>query len=225
MAEERRYSDHEIERIFSIAAGTTPAPRDAGTGGGLTLPELQEIGSDVGLSPAEVARAAALLDGQGLEQRRVTIAGIPIGVERTFSLPRAPTGREWAMLVAELRRSFAAQGTISSTGELWEWRNGNLFASIEPTSDGYRLRLGTRKGSAPFLAVAGAGWLLVGSAVLSGGDPPGGMFGLFLSLCFLVPLLRLPWWAKLREEQMEAIGKWMLDMLREPAKLDPGPAT
>src|ERR1700741_1755290 len=106
MPDERTYGEEEVAQIFEAAAArrgpgsTAPVPTK-----GLTLAELQAIGGEVGLAPERVAEAAAALDLRR-DVRRRTELGMPVGVGRTIDLPRAPTDREWEMIVADLRETF-----------------------------------------------------------------------------------------------------------------------
>lgn len=164
MAEERRFKEEEIRAIFQAA---TESPDFTGspdstestipTGGDLTLRDLQEIGMEVGIRPEEITAAARALDKRQEVAPRRTYLGMPISVGRTVDLPRAPTDREWTILVSELRETFRARGKVVSHGDLREWTNGNLHASVEPTETGYRLRLGTLKTSAVPTVTAGRG--------------------------------------------------------------------
>ena len=115
---------------------------------GLTLAELQAIGHEVGLPPERIFEAASALDRRREVPPSRTSLGVPISVGLTVDLPRAPTDREWDMLVAELRTTFRARGRVESTGGSRQWVNGNLHAYVEPTQSGYRLRMGTLKGNA-----------------------------------------------------------------------------
>src|SRR5688500_8812402 len=145
---ERRYTEEEIAEIFKSATENPDVRRSAT---GLTLPELQDIGREVGLSPEAVAQSAARLDratpGDMRLPARVTRRqlGLPLGVGRTVDLPRKLTDAEWEQLVVDLRTTFDAQGRVGGQGSLREWRNGNLRAMIEPTPAGERLRLQTFK--------------------------------------------------------------------------------
>lgn len=219
MSDDRRYTPAEIETIFQIAASEPPASGGDSARDGLTLPELQTIGEEVGLPPERVAEAAAWLDRRR-PVRRLTTAGAPVGLQMSFDLPRAPTDREWGMLVAELRRTFGAEGRIGATGGMWEWRNGNLYAAIEPTKEGYQLRMGTRKGDAPGLALAGLMMLFVAVGVFQSGVIALPILLLLLGLLFLTPLVRLRRWADLRESQMERIGQWTTELIGTGAEAD-----
>jgi hypothetical protein len=216
MSNERRYSEEEIAEIFEGAA----APRltrgpDRSKSEGLSLGDLQAIGREVGLEPDRIAEAAAALDRRHREERhRESYLWMPIGVGRTVELPRAPTDREWSLLVSELRETFRAEGKDKSWGDMRQWKNGNLRATIEPTEEGYRLRIATRKGNAAAANSLGITWLLVGLVMAVGGfvsgDPLDRAFlpTLFISLglaAFAFNILRLPRWAAEREQQIEYI--------------------
>ena len=216
MSDQRRYQEEEIKEIFESAAlARESGPRSLSTGAGLTLAELQEIGLEVGLAPERIADAAAALDRRGSTLPRRTHFGMPISVGRTVDLPRAPTDREWALLVAELRETFQAQGAVGSAGSLRQWTNGNLHAYVEPTETGHRLRIGTLKGNATelnYLGIVGIvmGLIILISSAIAGKLPE----GLFLSAVFGATgigamtsnVLRLPRWAQEREEQFEYIA-------------------
>lgn len=231
--DERRYGEEEVAAIFEAAAsprgpgGRALAPTDTG----LSLRELQAIGSEVGIAPERIAEAAAALQLRGSTPARRSYMGAPISVGRVVDLPRAPTDREWAMLVAELRQTFGAKGKESSTGEMRAWTNGNLHAYVEPTADGHRLRLGTLKGDAVVfgrMGIAGlVGGLVLFLALLVAGDVggledalgSGLLFALMGLLALVMNAFRLPRWAQERDEQMEQIATRALTLLRA----DPAP--
>jgi hypothetical protein len=214
MSDERTYRDDEVAEIFETAAarGDTnlPARRSAE---GLTLAELQAIGGEVGLAPERIAEAAAALDLRRDALRRSDF-GMPVAVRRTVDLPRAPTDREWEMLVAELRETFNARGRVGSRGDVREWTNGNLHAYVEPTPTGHRLRLGTTKGDATGLNRMGAAALVMAILwmvlFLAGGISEALVVPLMLALmgggALTYNAMRLPSWAGEREAQMEHIA-------------------
>jgi hypothetical protein len=229
MTEERRYQDEEIRAIFGAAA---EAPehinRTIPAAAGLTLRDLQEIGAEIGIPPERITAAARALDQRPAVVPRRTYLGLPIAVGRTVDLPRAPTDREWALLVSELRATFGARGRVEFQGDLREWSNGNLHASVEPTEVGYRLRLGTRKGSAVPTLTVGIAAILYGlvmfTILLLTGQIPEGMVAPALLVAFGAVTVgigapRLPAWAREREEQMEYIvGRAQTLIGSEPAE-------
>ncbi len=216
MMDERRYMEEESEEIFEAAATAGDSDRHAlSSAKGFTLAELQEIGREVGLAPERIADAATALEVRRSALPRRTSFGMPISVGRIIDLPRAPTDREWELLVGELRETFNAQGKVGSSGSVRQWTNGNLHAYIEPTEAGYRLRLGTLKGNAGVLnmmgiAGMGMGTVLFGALLLTGSladDMVGPLvFGVVGAATMISNLIRLPRWARRREEQMEYIA-------------------
>lgn len=231
MADERRYQDDEMRRIFEAASalpeeadtvpGRTLAAPDGG--GGFSLAELQDIGREVGLEPDRVAAAAAALDRPAsapAPQRR--LLGLPLSAGRTVALPRAPTDEEWEILVSEFRRTFEARGKVSGHGALREWTNGNLHAFVERTEEGHRLRMGTVKGGAVPTALGGAGALLFGIPIALGEFAKGQTAdGLIVMLIFVLSGLvmlagslgRLPAWARSRQAQMDGLAERAVALL------------
>ena len=213
---ERRYDDKEIAAIFRAATeeGPESPPREVARDEGLTLAELQAIGSEVGIPSDAVAQAARAVDVRlGAASR--TFLGLPIGVARTVNLNRRLTDEEWERLVVQLREVFNARGRTRVDGSLRQWTNGNLQVLLEPTETGHRLRFGTVHGGARASIGAGIAALGVTAAVaissaLGGtlGDAIPGIALLFAAGIGMIAsgALRLPRWARLRERQMEALA-------------------
>ena len=213
MGDEPRYREDEVREIFERAAVLAEGSA-RGSSDGLTLSELQAIGRDVGLAPDRIAEAASALELRRGALPRQTVLGLPVSVGRTVELPRAPDDREWEVLVAELRQTFRARGKERSSGGLRQWTNGNLFAFIEPSESGYRLRLGTTKGDGTALTYLGAGAVAVAIILtllsmlipLEQGFPDLLMLALGGAAAIGYNALRLPPWAAEREAQMEHIA-------------------
>ena len=216
MTTERRYAEEEIAEIFEAAASDRAADRRAlSPVGGLALAELQAIVGEVGIAPERIADAAAALDlRRGAAPRRKYL-GMPVSVGRTVELPRAPTDREWELLVAELRETFGAHGKDRSSGGLRAWSNGNLRAYVEPTETGHRLRLGTLKQNGVAIGQLGIGGLvaallmvffLMANGQLAEEAGVAMLFAAIGALALGSNALRLPRWAEEREQQMEYIA-------------------
>jgi hypothetical protein len=212
---ERRYNDDEVAAIFRAAAEDRQLPAASSTGDdGLTLAELQTIGREVGISADDVARAAIAIDVKRAATQR-TVFGLPIGVARTVELNRRMTDEEWELLVVRLREVFNARGRTNVDGSLRQWTNGNLHVLLEPTANGQRLRFGTYNGAAQ--AMIGAGTMMLGmagvvaiAAEIAGkfgrGMPGVAFFGLIGVGMIASGVFRLPRWARLRGNQMEALA-------------------
>ena len=115
-----RYSDHEVRLILKEAAELQE--REAGAAGardGLTLAELEQVASDVGLDPALVRRAAAKVDAKA--HAAPAFAGAPMRVilERALAgeLPEAAHER----VVDAVRLATGELGTVSIIGRTLTW--------------------------------------------------------------------------------------------------------
>jgi len=215
MSDERRYRDDEVAEIFEAASLPEVSRPGAQSAEGLTLTELQAIGREVGISPERIAEAASSLARTQPSIPRRTELGMPLSAGHVIDLPRALTDREWALVVADLRETFGARGKESSQGETRQWTNSNLHAFVEPTRTGYRLRLGTVKGDGMALNRMGGFAIVMG--LVTGYAPL--LSGHSLALPGMVALggigvgaiaynaLRLPRWARLREQQMKEVAE------------------
>ena len=215
MLDERTYREEEVAEIFEAAARPVPGSTALARAEGFTLAELQSIGGEAGLSPERIAEAAAAVELRRGAVRRKDL-GMPVSVGHTVDLPRAPTDREWEMIVADLRETFGARGRLGSREDVREWHNGNLYAYLEPTPTGDRLRLGTTKGDAVGLNRMGAMgvimalvWLVVFLVGYGPSQAPiiGPLLMFAVSAAALgYNALRLPGWALEREAQMEQVA-------------------
>lgn len=211
---ERRYTPDEVSAIFERASEkerTLPASSEAT---GLTLAELQDIAREVGISPESVSLAAESLDHTAAPTS-ATFLGLPISVARTVEFNRKISDTEWESLVADLRTTFAANGSLRYDGPFRQWTNGNLKAVVEPTPTGSRLRLLTMNGNARVQLVMGIAFLTAGlvsfaSANAAAGGASKSMAGLGIialigSGLFVSTVVRVRGWARLRLSQFEEV--------------------
>jgi hypothetical protein len=217
MAEERRYTDEEVEAILKAAAEVESSPQSLLPGSrGMTLSELQEIGREAGISPDAVRVAAGQLTLKPIDATR-RFLGLPLGVGRTIELERKLTDEEWDRLVVDLRHTFNARGLVRTEGSLRSWNNGNLQALLEPTQTGQRLRLRTVHGGARSMlqigaAMFGMAGVMTVVSLLKGTIPDTGFASSVATLGMLggsfigVAAIQLPSWARRRRQQMEEIA-------------------
>ena len=57
MNEPRRYDEQEVAEILRRATETDAAGMPLASGTGLTLAQIQQVGSEVGIAPARIASA------------------------------------------------------------------------------------------------------------------------------------------------------------------------
>jgi hypothetical protein len=176
MSEERRYQDHDVRQMLDLAIGQEDGPAHALPAvHGLTLPELQDIGREVGLPPDRITQAVAAFEGRGEFVPRGTALGLPTSVGTIVPLPRSPSDREWERLIGELRTTFGGKGEVAAHGGLREWSHGRLHACIEPTATGHRLRLADSNAAVGGVVLGGLviAFALLILVVLLGKDDPG----------------------------------------------------
>lgn len=177
MSESRRFSDDEVQQILEwaslddTAAASEPSRLGAPAGdraSGLTLQQLQDIAVEAGIDQTAVARAAERVARGELVPVEVRYSmGAPVAVAKTIELGRSVDDPTWDRIVVLLRDTFAARGRVRLEGGLREWSNGNLSAVLEPTANGHRLRVSTRKGDAAVFRLLGNVFLGV-PAMLAG---------------------------------------------------------
>ncbi len=227
---ERRFSESEIREVFERAAAEQERAVRRASDDGLTLAEMQEVATSAGISAEFVASAARSVALGEPEQGRLMVGPIPRGVYRTELLPAPPSDALWESLVADLRRTFSAQGKVSQVGRAREWHNSNLRVTLEPAGDGSRLRLQTRRPQYVEMAalasvVAAIGLLLAFVSSLNIGINPELMTnGLLMALggsgSALAVGIGQRTWASAREQQMEEVA----DRARERSAEEVRPA-
>ncbi|MES2123309.1 MAG: hypothetical protein V4503_01350 [Gemmatimonadota bacterium] len=209
---DRRYTDDEVAAIFERAAKADSSKAlvrpDAS---GLTLAALHEIGREAGISPEAISEAARSL-GAASRPTAERFLGLPLGVADRAEFDYQLTDLEWQELVGELRDTFLAKGRVREDGAFREWSNGNLHALVEPTANGFRLKLRTRKGNSQALMIGGGAMLGVSlvTALTSGlagtADVRGVTFMAVIGVgAFAFGALRLVGWARQRREQFQRI--------------------
>ena len=160
--------------------------------------------------------------------------GLPIGVGRTVELDRPLSDSDWERLVADLRETFEARGTVKYDGPFRQWINGNLQALLEPTPGGHRLRLQTLNGGSRALMSWGLATLGVATATLipvamagslsNSGSVVGVGFMAAIGLgMFAVGALRLPGWARRRRTQIEEVTARLVSAAETPPQDDRSP--
>lgn len=218
MSHSRRYDEEEIAEILELATTNEGAlqPGSKGTGEGLTLEQIQEIGSEVGIAPARIADAARAMGSRSLVGPTKTFLGAPSSVSRIVPIDRPLTDDEWTRLVVDLRATFDAVGKVTTEGTVRTWSNGNLQVHVEPAGDRYRVRMRTHKGNVrPKMAMSGMFLLMSVMMLLAPGG--GGLTFRFLFPALMLGAMglgqivitrgTLPGWALERANQMEGLAE------------------
>ena len=211
---DHQFSEDEAREVFARAAERQHAVQAQGEG--LSLDELRAIGREAGLDPAHIEAAARAVVLGAPEAGQTGLRILPRGVFRTDFLPAPPTDALWDQIVADARRTFSAQGKVSTGGGVREWRNGNLRVSLEPAADGSRLHLRSHRADrmqgAALLAAVGLVALVTMVGMLISGTTAGEIGSLIgLAAGMLAGALGVTSgqrrWAETRAEQMEGLAR------------------
>ena len=214
---DRRYSDEEVLEIIARASEKENESRTRlPPAEGMTLAELQKIGTEAGIAPELIAQAARSLDIAPAPTPPVFL-GLPLGAARTVRLERRMTDAEWEQLVVTLRETFNARGVIRHEGSFRSWSNGNLQCLVEPDGEGQRVRFRTIRGGARPMMFTGLGLMGYSAAAAVASMIIGPVSAEALAQAVPIALagaavfafgaLPLPRWAKLRQRQMDELAE------------------
>lgn len=174
---ERRYSDDEVREILRLAAEPErlPARQDPD---GMSLVELESIGSEVGISPAAIRQAASALESRAVAVPQPTggLLGAPstAAYERTVRV-RA-TADQHAEIVVAIRRAMGRHGVVTGSPDQLEWRArdavGGRYVTVQRIGDHTLVRVygNFRDGAGGFsLAIGSMGGVLAMMALKMAG--------------------------------------------------------
>ena len=218
MSDPKRYNEDEIAEILERATANegVAQPAGRGSGEGLTLEEIQEIGSEVGIAPTRIVDAARAMSNRDLVGPTKTFLGTPRSVSRIVPIDRPLSDDEWTRLVVDLRETFDAVGNVTTQGNLRTWTNGNLHVYVEPDGDRYRVRMRTHKGSVTPRMIMSAAFIFLAVFMVLDAIGEGASFRVLLpALMFggaglgalAITRATLPGWALERANQMEGLAE------------------
>jgi len=131
--ESRRFTDREVALVLRKASEIEETSGAAG-GGGLSLRDLQDIGREVGISPAAIAQAAARLEGTG--RRPALLRSAPLVRKTVHAVPGELNEEAVAGLVRLVDERADTTGSVSEALGSVRWtgrdRFWNLQVSVTP---------------------------------------------------------------------------------------------
>lgn len=157
----RRYDEDEVALILRTAANPSAAA-PAAHGTGLTLAQIQDIASEVGIDPHAVERAAHALALRDAPPASPVLGG-PVAPQYEQMVDVAVRSADYPDLVLAIRRAMGRQGIVSTELGALEWRardaGGGRYVSVRPMGERTLVRvLGNLRDSA-FLLFVGSGSL------------------------------------------------------------------
>ncbi len=120
----RRYSDEEVAQLLKRATELQAENRSGPRGGGLTLPELEEIGAEAGIDLRSLRQAAAELDTppeRGSVGRLFAGGPVRILLERTLPFEVSSAGLDSLIPIIEI--AAEAPGSGARVGSTLSWRS------------------------------------------------------------------------------------------------------
>ncbi|MHB1191970.1 MAG: hypothetical protein ACYC6F_02900 [Longimicrobiales bacterium] len=181
---DRRFTDKEVALILRRASDLeTRSPRSGASARGLTLKDLEEIASEVGIDPALVVRAVAELEGpRGLGSSSLVVGPGPVRRE-VRAVPRELSREELAELMRVVEIEVEDQGTVTEALGSVRWTSKGRFlstqVSFEPSRGETLMRVEERYSQAlrgilhgipaSYGAIFGLAWALEGLSLGAGG--------------------------------------------------------
>ncbi len=168
----RRFDEREVALILREAtrvvrgseAGSVD-PLTLGAGDGLTLEELKEIASEVGIDPSRVDQAARSLLVRPRPSPFQMFLGTPAQIRIQSELPAKLDDKDLSEALFEIRSVMSVQGTPAGSPGAWEWTSGSELGgrhvTIARTSTGTRLDVTGDFGNAA-RGAAGVGAVVAG---------------------------------------------------------------
>lgn len=203
MPSSRRYTDDEVHSIFERAAAKQEEAQraESASRAGLTLQELQEIGSEAGIDPSHIALAASEVSVRGADTsaEQQQLFGIPTRIGDSRRIEGHIGDEEWEQIVHELRNIFGRDGIAGELGRSREWtvtsRVGRFDrpVTVIPDEHGTLVTIDQEmKGQAIGLSIgtgvfylAMALFILLMNLFTASGQPPLGIAFMFLGMAGL----------------------------------------
>ena len=114
----RRYSEEEVSEMLKHATDLQAEETGSrpGSSGGMTLAEIQEIASEVGIEPRHLQTAAARLDHPEPSGLGVALAGGPLVVSVERVVPGEMREDDFARIVPDIQRVSTGHGNATLVG-------------------------------------------------------------------------------------------------------------
>ena len=197
---------------------TTARTRTSDTDAGLDMDDLRSIALETGIDVHALESAVARLDAKEMTPEVRRFLGIPVGTAYVSVVNGDLSDDAWHTLVADLRRTFHANGKLTSIGGIREWSNGNLRISAEPDRTGTRTHLIMQTSGGVGMNFLRFGGLLIAMGVIMflasmtvAPDPEAPLTGMMLALLGSGMMgfggLTNRVWTRTRYDQMKSVGE------------------
>lgn len=113
------YNSKEISAILKKAAEHSSADT-ADTSLGLSIEELEQVASEVGIDPKHIKRAAGEVDADS-KKGATNFWGGPFTYQKQILVEREITTDQWEEMLISIQNFFQAKGQVSSRTSVNEW--------------------------------------------------------------------------------------------------------
>ncbi len=113
------YTKKEVGEILKKAADNS-SKSDSELSDGLTIEELQQIASETGIDPEQIARAAAEIDVE-VDNQAPTFWGGPFSFNSQVLAEGEITDAQWEEMLISIRAFFKSNGEVTARKSVFEW--------------------------------------------------------------------------------------------------------
>lgn len=172
--DDRVYSDREVALVLKRASELEGERSPGGSGGGLTLAQLEEIAREAGLDPDLVAEAALELDARRPERTRSLLGPPPVN-RAVETVPGHPGEDALRRLIEVVDQQVPEDGIVTEALGTVRWTGrGKLRStqvSVGPSGDRTRIQVTRRfrEQIRPMLHLIPGVWGLVGGMGVAAG--------------------------------------------------------
>ena len=126
------YNEKEIGSILKRAAELSQ-DESGPNAAGLSIEELQQVGSEAGLDPDLILRAAAEMQQRG-PKRKKNFFGGPLSYSNDFVLDGEIDAATWEEMISSIRGSFKDPGQVSTRENVFEWTSQSETEKAQVTA-------------------------------------------------------------------------------------------
>jgi len=175
--DDRRYNDREFDLILRRAFELEErAPQSLPRAKGLSLVDIRSIASEVGLDPATIDRAVALLP----EERTGAVSkllGGPESISFEMEIDGELDQEDYGVVLQTIRRELKQRGESGTTGKVLDWktvgRTDQVFVTVTPRAGRTSVDVVADRKPALLLATffPALGWTLIATVVGASTEP------------------------------------------------------
>jgi hypothetical protein len=147
----RLFSEMEVSEILKRASSSRTR-QELSDADGISLEELQKVGSELGFDPRHIALAAQELGTTAPSQRGI-LSGRSI-LDQTVE--GAVSAEDWLGMVAAIQRYHKSSGAVTQRGANYDWTGsddeGSLAVTVMVRNGRTRIRVESNRWLLPFMA-------------------------------------------------------------------------